>query len=178
VCSAGICRGVDTPLAGCKTPLVAGTAPLAIRNENSDNRDAFSWRWVQGSSTNLGDLGDPTGSSGYELCVFDERANVHTLVMETAIPAGSGWLPTGRGYKYRDRTGSQAGITRVILRSGNEGNASIVLIGKGASLAPPPLPLAQDDSVTVQLVNENACWEARYSTSSENQSGRFRARSD
>jgi hypothetical protein len=78
------------------------------------------------------------------------------------------WRPTGlRGFKYNDAAGTSDGITRIRLRAGN-GDAKILVKGKGAALqVPPPADpnnlIYQDPSVTVQLRNsDGVCWEAVY----------------
>jgi hypothetical protein len=51
--------------------------------------------------------------------------------------------------------------------------------GKGVNVPLPPLPLAQDPTVTVQLRNgSGACWMAHYSSAVVNDATRFKGRAD
>ncbi len=107
------------PQAGCLVPTKAGGARLTVR-DGKGGKDRLSWRWGAGQQTLLADLGDPTTSSAYALCLYD---------------------------------------------------------GVGGA---PRLPLAQEAVVRVQLLDlENGrCWEAAYTTSRDNDAGKFKATSD
>jgi len=70
------------------------------------------------------------------------------------------------------------GITKVVLKEGADGRARILVKGRGQCLRMSSLPLSQDGTVTVQFSNGTACWEARYSTSDENGTTRFKAKAD
>jgi hypothetical protein len=87
------------------------------------------------------------------------------LVAHAAIPTGAGWKTAGTGYSYRSKTGAPFGITSLTLRPGAAGKAKLALKGKGSVLTVPPLPLAQDPSVTLQLKSSTgACWSQTYAT--------------
>jgi hypothetical protein len=177
-CSAGVCVGTPTPLAACKAPLLPGKAQLTVKDNALPTRDSLVWRWTKGAATSLADFGDPTAAASYELCVFDQHAGVPTLALDAKIPAGANWQAFSKGFKYRDRTLASDGVTAVLLKTGADGQAGIVVRAKGANLATPALPFGQDPTVTVQLVGANACWEARYSTHVLNVSGVFKAKAD
>ena len=72
------------------------------------------------------------------------------------------WKATATtGFKYADRDLTPDGLLGLTVRSGTPGHARITLKGKADHLAMPPLPLAQDPRVTVQLVaTTGACWES------------------
>lgn len=178
VCSGGTCTSAAAPAAGCTQPVLAGKASLVLKNGFPDVRDNLTWRWLKGGATTVADLGDPTGTDGYELCVFDETAGTPALVLDTPIPAGAGWVPTSHGYKYKDKTLQHGGVRGVTLKSGTAGSATIIVKAKGDNLDPPALPLQQDPRVTVQLLGANACWEARYGTNRKNDGAQFKAKAD
>jgi hypothetical protein len=96
--------------------------------------------------------------------------------MERPIPPGSDWREYTTGFRYHDPLAAHAGMRSVSLKAGGAGRISVD--ARGLNLALVPLPLDQQPSVTVQLVSEEACWEARFSTHSRNDSGQFSSRSD
>jgi hypothetical protein len=178
VCQSGVCTSVATPVAGCKQPIASGKASVLLKNGFVDTRNRATWKWLKGAATTTADFGNPTTTSAYQFCVFDETAGTPALVLEAIVPPGASWTPTSRGFRYKDRTLMHAGISQIKLNSGAAGAASISVLGKGANLPVPSLPLAQDPRVIVQLLNENACWEARYSTNRQNTSESFKAKAD
>jgi hypothetical protein len=98
--------------------------------------------------------------------------------MERSIPAGSLWTQVTNGFRYRDHSAAHGGVRRVVLKEGVGGAGKVTLDAVGLNLAMVPLPLDQQGTVTVQLVNGSACWEARYSTNVKNQTDEFRAKAD
>ena len=177
-CVAGVCSPGVGPLSGCRLPTVSQRSRLLVIDRSPDSRDRLTWRWVRGAETSLEDFGDPTASTVHALCVYDEVGGSPTLVSETVIPAGESWTPIKNGYRYIDKSDSSDGVRRVVLKRGSEGKARIIVKGRGERVTLPGLPLLQEESVRVQLVNENACWEAQYGTSLSNTVERFDARSD
>lgn len=177
-CSAGACAGVATPAVACRLPVVGGKASLAIRNDPADRHDQLVWKWLKGAATAPGDFGDPTASTAYEMCVFDTHAAVPSLVVDAHVPPGPAWKPIAGGFRFRDRSGTVAGIGSILLKSGADARASIALKAKGAGFVAPALPLASDPRVVVQLLNGAACWEARYPTSVLDTATQFKARAE
>ena len=161
-------------MTSCALPS-SGKASLTLRDAIHDQ---IQWKWGDGPAITPADVGNPASTSTYELCIFDQTSGTNTLVYDAHVPPGSSWSPYSSGYRYRDKAGSAGGLGNITLKEGAAGRASITIKGKGIDLPLPALPLDQSPSVRVQLVNENACWEARYGTSQTNQSGLFRARSD
>jgi hypothetical protein len=177
-CEEGVCTPGPGPLAGCHATLMAERSRLLLVDQSNNARDRLVWRWERGEWTTLSEFGDPTTSTTYTLCIWDELAETPTLVSETTIPPGDRWTPVTNGYRYVDSHRVHGGVRRVILKAGGDRQARIAMRGKGENLWVPGLPLQQDSHVTVQLVNENACWEAEYSTFVRRDSERFDARSD
>lgn len=109
-------------------------------------------------------LGDPTREDGpsVEFCLYDGNGGGllgFDLVMESLVPAGgrcdgkSCWkaLPGKRkGFLYRDRSGGNDGITKVLLKAGDN-SARVQVKGRGTRLNPPTLPLAESPSVVAQI---------------------------
>jgi hypothetical protein len=174
VCRAGACTAAPAPVS-CDQPLAPGKASLTLRDATHDQ---IQWKWADGPAITSADLGNPTTTADYELCIFDQTSGTNHLVYDAHLPSGPSWTPYASGYRYRDRGGSAGGVSNITLKQGDTGHGSITIKGKGIDLPLPSLPLHQDPSVRVQLLNGNACWEARYGTSQSNQSGLFRARAD
>jgi hypothetical protein len=141
-------------------------------------RDALAWKWLKGTATTIADFGNPTTATDYELCVFDESGDSPSLALHADIPAGPGWSVTSRGFKYKDPDAVHDGVSGLVLKDGTDGSASITFKGKGVGLSMSTLPLHQDSTVIVQLLNANTCWEADYSTSTLNEFNQFKAKSD
>lgn len=175
-CEAGTCMGTAALATGCRQPDVAGRASLVLRDPTATVHDRLTWKWTRGT-TPPAELGNPATTSAYDLCVYDESAGVPEVVFEAHLDPSSLWTPFNRGWKFKDRD-LTSGLASVVLKSGASGSASIVVKGKGSTLVLPDLPLEQDGKVTVQLRNDLACWEARYSTSTANRSDLFRAKAD
>jgi hypothetical protein len=196
-CAAGACRGgapldcapclVCDPAAGCTTGLLAGCAPATGQkasavgvNRRRDGRLRWSW---EGAIATSADFGRPTGTTGFELCLYDTLAGVPTLAFaEVVPPAGvcNGrpcWTATRRGFAFRDRDPTPEGLSRLSLRAGRGGRGRIVAEGRGAALALPALPLAVDPRTTMQLRSSaGACWESTYTRTRRNDERRFTAR--
>jgi hypothetical protein len=112
------------------------------------------------------DLGTPTATTGYHLCLYDESAVTPTLAARATIPAGGAcagapcWRNAGGTLRYRNPARTPHGISKVVIRAGDAGRAKIVLEGKGARLPPLPiLPLALPLRVQLQA-DDATCFEA------------------
>ena len=74
------------------------------------------------------------------------------------------WKATSSGFRYKDRNLTPDGLSKLVLKEGGAGKARILLRGKGSDLMIPTLPLTQDLTITVQLLNSDGfCWESQYS---------------
>jgi cysteine-rich repeat protein len=173
------CTRCDT-VAGCVVdirPMCASTedpghAVLEVRQRAGDARDAIRWSWPNGAATTLATLGDPLGSDGYALCVFDTSGPQPALAFSATAPAGGScggspcWISRANGYDYRDRNAASDGTARVRLRAGAPGKASAAFLGEGTGLSGRPyglpgLPLSLP--LTVQLQGASgACFETDY----------------
>ena len=187
-CNAGICAGLEEPEPVCAEPLQPGKASLKLKNRDPDSKDRLVWKWGKGSETSFAALGDPVnGSTVYTLCLYDRDGSGHRLVLRASIPAGATcdgdpcWEAHGNdGYSYKNKSLTPDGLLRVKLRAGTAGKASVRVVGKGANLGMPALPLAQDQVVTLQLKNtDGGCWSASYGAPApRNQSDQFKDKSD
>ena len=171
-----------TPRADCRAPIVAGAAALALRDRDGETKDTLAWKWGKGAATTAGDLGNPTTTTRYDLCLYDGAS---TLIASAAAPAGGlcagrpCWRATGNGYRFTQKELLPNGVASIDLKSGTAGKARITLKGKGIPLELPTLPIAPLP-VTVQLTNGvGVCWSASYQTDVRtNDDESFKANSD
>jgi hypothetical protein len=165
----GTCPACDTPVAGCRA---AGASSLLLKNNGDDAKDKLVWKWTKGAETLLPELGDPTASTTYTLCVY-AGAEVGTV----ELPAGVSWKAAGtKGFRFKDLTGTPNGGQKASLKSGAAGKAKALVKGKGVNLPDLTAPLALP--VTVQLVNDanGTCFEAVYGTAVKNDVKKFLAK--
>ena len=168
----GQCASV--PACGCRA---AGKSSLVLKDKIPDDRDALTFKWQKGAETSTAELADPTQGTGYALCLYDATGLLCSLEVAGAAASWSA-LSGERGFRYRDTTGAQDGITKMLLRSGTAGRAKLAVMGKGLNLPDPTLELSEP--VTAQLINQDSalCWTATYSgpgTIRRNDTERFRA---
>ncbi len=131
-----------------------------------------------------GDFGHPVaGITNYVLCVYEDGLTP-SLAMSAELPAGGtcGNRPCwkslgskGKGYSYKDRAATSDGLSKVLLRTGEEGRSKIIIKGGGPSLPVPALLFASYEGLVVQLVNgDGRCWESSYSApAKKNDGGKF-----
>lgn len=169
---------------GCKKPTVSGKGSLQMRDRTPDSSDRFGWKWIKGEATTTADLGSPTTSTSYALCVYDGTGGLVTSANAPADGVCDGkpcWKATGSGFKYRKRDLSGSGTVntfQIIVKPGASGKAKLIVTGKAGVPAIPRLPIALP--VTAQLVNgDGTCWQATFSSPrSTNQPDRFKSTPD
>jgi hypothetical protein len=168
------------PVSGCKT-----SAKSLLQIKTTAGKEKLNWKWLKGADTTLGELGDPTDSTEYRLCIFS--GTPAELVMEVGVTGGGScggpdcWKATGTsGVKYKDPTFAQDGAQRIVLKTGPTGKAKTIVKGKSSALPVPTIPMTGlAYPVTVQLKNsENECWEAEYGAGNEikNEPAEFKAK--
>jgi hypothetical protein len=175
----------QAPVAGCRGSVEPGAGVLDLRRGTTDAKNRLTWKWNKGAVTPRADFGDPTATTGYRLCIYDESAATPRLAFSAGAPAGGTcgnapcWRSTGKGFTYKDKERSPDGLQQIVLKEGLvPGKAKIIVRGKGANLRLPALPLDQDPAVTVQLrSSDGTCWETRHGTPArQNDATRFRDR--
>jgi len=126
------------------------------------------------------ELGAPTTSTAYRLCVYDTPAGVDTLAIELSPPMGPRWRTRGeRAVKYTDHDARSGGARSVFVTTGGhrKARASFRASGETLSLPSPALTRAyfhQSPHVTVQLANDmGVCWTSRLTGASSNTPTRF-----
>jgi PKD repeat protein len=144
---------------GCRAP---GGSTISIRLPGPASGRTLKWTWARGD-TALDDLGDPTTSTEYALCVYDAGG----LVVATGVRPDAGkWKSLGAtGFRLRDPSARPGGLTAARLKPGASPSARLFVKGKGVRL--PALPLPFTLPVTVQLVTSDSgtCWQGSYAAS-------------
>ncbi|HEY2386284.1 MAG TPA: hypothetical protein VGK30_04935 [Candidatus Binatia bacterium] len=166
-----------TPLAGCRATTVPAQSRLWLNNRSVNQRDTIVWKQRRSAANTTADFGDPVDAHGYALCMYNAGGS---LIFHGTIPSGGTcgahpcWRAAGAGYHYRNGQAAPDGLTKVLLRAGDAGHASVVVKGRGASLGLPPMPLTLP--VTLQLQEESGpCWGSTFEGARMNDSARFRA---
>lgn len=150
----GVCeRG---PRSGCARPDVRG-AKLAYAGYPV--RPKILWKWRSGVASPLFD----PATDALSLCMWWGDG---LPLYESTIAAGTGWSSNAAGLKFKDRTGSNFGIERVMV-----GRKKILLTAKGEAIRDNPngfpdallQPGDDDIDLEVQLQASNgACLAATY----------------
>ncbi len=170
---AGSCSGTLAPAASCKVSTVSGKAKLILKNKDNDKGDRVVFVLSKGEQTLLADLGDPTSTTDYELCVYQPAG----LLLGRSAPAGSKWSVINPGYRYKDKRRVPDGVQVAKVKTGDAGKAKVIFKGKGSNLAMPALGVTLP--LTAQLHNsDGVCWSATFSTAIKNEVEIFKAKSD
>jgi hypothetical protein len=169
----------------CRVPAVPGAGQLLLKRGTSPASNRLAWKWAHGPGS-LADLGDPTTSSDYVLCLIDSSGDV--AVPLTAVPAGANGICAGKpcwsasgtsGFRYTDKNAASGGLRRLTVKSSKKGEANLNAQARGAGLQFPALPLQLP--VRVQLQRQGGdCWEATYSGAhaSKNDEYQFKGKAD
>lgn len=148
----------QTPFAGCRT---SAKGLLLVKDNADDTRDKIVWKLTNAMATSQTEFADPTATTQYGLCLFQNGALTHGL---TVPPSLLLWTPIStKGFKYKDTSGAAAqGVQRIILRGSDDDRAKIIVKGKGMALPDPTPPLTEP--VLVQFVNSDSglCWEGTF----------------
>jgi len=176
----GAARCPATPAAGC---LHAGKAQIQLLDRDGEFKDAVTWKWRNGDETLPADLGDPTDTTEYVLCVYDSATGVASLATSLAVASGRNWRASGSGtVSYRDRSAASDGVSVVQLKPGVAGKASATLKARGPNVRLPARYdatkwCALEPTMTVQLINgEGRCWSTDFDSAASNTGRRFKAK--
>jgi hypothetical protein len=151
----------------CRQPLEAGKSKLTLKDKTPDTSDGLSWKWTKGEITAKADFGDPTSTTDYELCLYENGA----LVKGFRVPAGDFcrtkpcWRDIGKGFTYKDPDRTPNGIMAAKLVEGLiAGKANVKVKGKGGLLGMPDVgALTGILDVQLQPTGGGPCFGATYS---------------
>ena len=165
------------PAVGCRT---SEKSILVVNDKGPSNtsKDKLVWKWIKGEATSTAEFSDPINTAAYSLCLYAGTTNA--LIGDATVPASSSrWNPISiKGFKYLDKTLSQAGTQRIVLKASVQDKAKVIFKGKGSNL--PELVPPFDLPVTVQLINSDTgiCWEGAFDSLDikKNDPGKFKGR--
>ena len=88
-----------------------------------------------------------------------------------------------KGFAYKDKAGTEDGVTKMQLNTGAAGKSKVQVVAKGTSI-PMPTPISmteffdQDTEVIVQLINDetSTCWTSAFTTNTKNDGVQFKAK--
>jgi len=162
-----VCPAVPDP--SCRVPTAAKKSTVQIKKGAQESQDKFAWKWSKGAATTTADFGNPTGTKGLDVCVYDARDGAPALQRVVRIPGGGlcagkpCWKASRKGFVFKSRAGTADGVQQVSLTAGAAGRSSVQVKAGGAAL--PDFSLPATAPVTVQLRSgSGVCWGATFST--------------
>ena len=177
------CDPADGCLADIRSDCRVGGSGARLRAVGQGMATTFAWRWREGAGveTALGDLGNPTVDTDYELCIFTRDLVASGFArlraeLDAGATCGQGpcWESKANGFRYRDRAGSAAGVRKSVLTAKSNRRSSLKAAGLATNLSP---PLANE--VTVQMSARDGapsrCWSTTFTAPQINQPGRYSA---
>jgi cysteine-rich repeat protein len=178
--SAGLCVGAAALTSGC---FEARKASLKLDDAlDSDHHDRLEWNWLRGEAVSMMDLGDPSTTTSYELCVFDEVGSQPRLGVRLQTAPSAAWeQKPGLGWNYSDSAALRDGLRKIRLQTGLDGSPKVKLKARGFRLDLPgpvsPGYFAQDPSVVVQLHSSaGKCWTTEFPSATKSYPEKFTAK--
>ena len=163
-----------TPMGGCQ-------ASASQKGSVQLGNGKLKFKWTSSGAVATSDFGDPTTTTDYVLCLYDQSGKQ----LGAEAPAGGTcgtkpcWKAAGTvGFKYADKDGTPDGLTKATLKSGAAGHAKIQVKGGGANLQLPAGQLTTPVRVQVRQSSSSTCWDATFSTPKVDIPGSFKAKSD
>ena len=145
------------PLAGC----VAPAKGVLVVTEKTAGKEKLkvTLSKLQTELTPI-EFGDPVaGTTGYNVCVYDsndELRGQYTLDRPGETCSGKPCWSTvsDKGYKFKDKEASSAGIRKASVRGGDSSKGKVAVVGKNRGTMPTGVAaaLADQTSATVQFV--------------------------
>jgi hypothetical protein len=154
-----------SPRLTCDAPAAAA---LLLKNSSSnDDRDQLKLTIVGALARDQAAFGNPTQSTYTLVCLYYDG------ILKAAYrvpPSAASWVnaPRGKGWKYIDKTGTEAGIRSIREKAGATGDprrATLAVKGKGTSLIDPTVPVPGGVAqVSAQVINSttNTCFSADF----------------
>jgi cysteine-rich repeat protein len=177
--ASGVCVGI--PHSACLT----GASDSFQVKLPGGAKNQIKWKLSKGQAFTQADLGDPTTTTTYRLCVYDTTTGVASLKTSLVIPpnATTWHSKDPKGLAYVDKAGAQDGVTKAQLKTGPAGKTKVQLSAKGTSL-PAITPFSgtelydKDPKVTVQLLNSatSTCWSTDFTNAKKNTATSFSAK--
>jgi hypothetical protein len=155
--------GIGDACEPCATELEcrpAAKASLLVKRGTTEAKDKFKLTWSNGPPPAPADLADPTDQTAYEVCVDDAVGPR----LAARVEPGAGWKALGdSGFKFKEKTGVNAGVTALAAKVSKNGKAKVVVKGKGVNLDDPgSLPWTPPVVAYVANADTGACFYAQF----------------
>lgn len=175
-CSPSCALTVDDDL----LPAAAGGSKVLVKEDPSAS---LKWKWKSTAPVAVEDLGDPTATTSYTLCLLDESGATPSLVLAASAPAGGTcdgrpcWRSAGSGFVYTSSAEGPGRLGKVKLKAGALGG-SVLVKGKGRRLRLGRLPLLPPVRVVLRKSEGGAAFGAAFGGAKSNAVGQYVATSD
>lgn len=159
---AGFCCPA-APSTSCETGFGKG---VLVVNEKKTGKERLVAKLLKGPALGQSDLGDPTASSAFAVCLYDDvDALVGSILVDRAGQSCGkkpcwkslgGVPPSGKGYLYKDKVASSSGVRKLLMKGGDAGKSKAILVAgnnskKGQASLPTGIAAALAGSSTVQV---------------------------
>jgi hypothetical protein len=180
-CDAGPCSpccggaGCSAAPRACKASIDQSSSIL-VKSTATGGANRLRFKIAHGDATDPADVGDPTTTSDYQLCVYTiGSVEQPVFYFDAAAPAGASWSRTRKGgalYRRPDR--APDGLASIRIDPGADGEAKVKVTGRGPALEVPfPVGPVPGGELTVQLGHAGACWGASFLLNSVGGNGPF-----
>ena len=173
-------RCPDAPQTGC----IGGQKASFQVKKKGGGKDSMKFKITKGDAFDQAALGTPQVTTSYSVCAYDQDGGLDERKSFMVVGPGSAWQSKDpKGFNYKDKVGTSAGVTNVQLKAGAAGKTKVQVKAKGANLIVPD-PVAadqyfnQDTAVTVQVIADggvDTCFTAEFLTNKKNDGGQFKA---
>jgi hypothetical protein len=153
---------------------------FTFKNRVDAANDRLVWKWLKGEATTAEEFLDPTTTVTTALCIYAGTAPV----VEATIPPGETFWHIGNSFGadgnkiwYKDPGATIAGMKYVLLRSGGDGGARIIVKGRGDATPDVAAPLPMDGlPLVVQLHQSDGppCWGSTFMTRKVNHASKVK----
>jgi cysteine-rich repeat protein len=192
MCDDGNLADGDCCTSACQRPegcFATDHSSMIFRDRTDDRDDRIFWRYFRGP-TEFEDWGDPTESTSYSFCMWDDdRLVIDAKVDESGLchPMRPCWRILGHGqpqaYRYFNKPANDTGIQRLMVASREPPMKAYISLRANGTEIDPPGPVNfdqyfnQTQAVTVQFLRNDApiCWEAAFTTNKKNHFKLFKA---
>lgn len=177
-CLDGACPAA--PLSACLAPL-SGKTGLKMKKFSDPAKDNALLKWFAADATTPATFLSPSTAAHTSWCVYDNGSLVvEVQVAPDAVCNGKPcWKETGKGFLFKDKSGSVGGVTLIKLVSGKAGKGQVQVnaLGKTGEWTTPSLPFATPvvSQVIVDDGTTRNCFEASFATADKNDGSSFDA---
>ena len=116
------------------------SSSLKISRGAIPEKDEIKWKSSRGGLIDQADLGSPSSTTQYELCIY-ELALLPVLKAAIPISPAPAWNDRSpKGWIYNDKAGLADGIRKIKIKAGSAGKTKVQVRAKGSTpLWPDPL---------------------------------------